>query len=195
MTHSATSRPLILTLPQWLSIVVASMVGLCSPHRLPVVQACAHAVLAQLPSPMPSALLRPCREPLCPELVERGYCPRHDRSTRPADTRASSAARGYDAAHRGDRERWLEAHPLCGDRQDGRSGEHSRCARAHQLTPATVLDHIRPFRRADGSVDEQLRRDPANHQSLCEQCHNAKAQRERGRFANRVPSQPPGYIG
>lgn len=70
------------------------------------------------------------------------------------------------------RERWLRAHPLCGDRLGGPSGEHSVCVRAGIASAALVVDHIVPL--ADGGVDE-----PSNWQSLCTNpCHAAKSAAE-----------------
>ena len=47
------------------------------------------------------------------------------------------------------------------------------CARRGVRTWATVVDHVVPHRG-----DWQLFIDPANHQSLCERCHNRKTARE-----------------
>lgn len=47
------------------------------------------------------------------------------------------------------------------------------CARRGVRTWATVVDHVEPHRG-----DWQLFIDPANHQSLCERCHNRKTARE-----------------
>jgi 5-methylcytosine-specific restriction protein A len=43
------------------------------------------------------------------------------------------------------------------------------CAKHGRRTPATVVDHVRPF-----AGDWQLFIDPANHQSLCKRCHDRK---------------------
>ena len=59
------------------------------------------------------------------------------------------------------------------------------CARHGKRVQATVVDHITPFRG-----DWALFIDPANHESLCETCHNRKTALEmaaekrqnRGRF-------------
>jgi 5-methylcytosine-specific restriction protein A len=47
------------------------------------------------------------------------------------------------------------------------------CAKRGVRTPATVVDHIRPFRG-----DWALFIDPANHQSLCKHHHDQKTARE-----------------
>lgn len=69
---------------------------------------------------------------------------------------------------------WFRQYPLCGDRIDGRSKEHSLCARAGLATLAVDMDHIIPLSR-DDSVDDE-----SNWQSLCKTCHNLKTVRERG---------------
>jgi 5-methylcytosine-specific restriction protein A len=48
------------------------------------------------------------------------------------------------------------------------------CAKAGRIEAAYAVDHIRPHRG-----DLTLFWDHANHQSLCESCHNAKSVRER----------------
>jgi 5-methylcytosine-specific restriction protein A len=118
---------------------------------------------------------------------EGGLCPRHQ-SQRQHDVdarRESSSARGYKWRWRNYRRAWLRAHPLCGDRVDGRSTEHSECAQAHRVSAATDVDHIAPHRG-----DEQLFWDARNHQSLCHACHSAKTAREDGGFGNRGRGRP-----
>lgn len=103
---------------------------------------------------------------------------RHHAGDAPAamlgSTRASSTARGYDRRWRNYRSRWLTDHPLCGDRLDGSSSEHSICAKEGRTTVATDVDHIR---RVTGR-DDPLFWEPANHQSLCHACHSVKTQAE-----------------
>lgn len=81
------------------------------------------------------------------------------------DRRGSSAARGYDHRWRKYRESFLRKNPLC--RMHAKLG---------QLVAATVVDHIEPHRG-----DSAKFWDKANHQPLCENCHNSHKQRlERG---------------
>jgi len=94
----------------------------------------------------------------------------------PREPRRSAYQRGYTkrwAVYSAD---WRRQHPLCGERADGQlSAAHSLCVRAGRVGSADVTDHIQPHRG-----DQRLFWDPENHQSLCETCHNAKSQRERG---------------
>jgi 5-methylcytosine-specific restriction protein A len=80
--------------------------------------------------------------------------------------------RGYDYTWKKFRELWLAKHPLCGDREDGRSAEHSRCAREGRVTAATDVDHITPH-RGDMVAFWQ-----GPWQSLCGTCHREKTQQE-----------------
>jgi 5-methylcytosine-specific restriction enzyme A len=80
--------------------------------------------------------------------------------------------RGYTYRWKQFRLGWLGEHPLCGDREDGPSGEHSACVRESRVTAATDVDHIRPHR---GDM-EAFWRGP--YQSLCADCHLKKTQRE-----------------
>jgi 5-methylcytosine-specific restriction protein A len=50
----------------------------------------------------------------------------------------------------------------------------SRCAAEGRVTPATVVDHIVPVTGAD---DPSFFR-PEGQQAMCDQCHQAKRQRE-----------------
>ena len=77
--------------------------------------------------------------------------------------RGSSSARGYGAMWQRARIMQLHAEPLCRHcmERDGR------------VTTATQVDHIVPL------VDGGARLDPANFQSLCTPCHNAKSRKDR----------------
>lgn len=74
--------------------------------------------------------------------------------------RPSAARRGYDHVWRRIRAAHLRRHPLC-----------ALCGR-----PAAVVDHVQPHRLSflESRAAWQLARDPANLQSLCTTCHNAK---------------------
>ncbi len=55
----------------------------------------------------------------------------------------------------------------------GPSAEHSRCRHEGRDVPATDVDHIVPV---TGPDDPRFWA-PANHQSLCHDCHSAKTAR------------------
>lgn len=131
----------------------------------------------------PSAPLRPCLEPRCPNLVTaggpgRGRCPQHAR----AHVRAYEAVRG-NARARGYDSRWARyskalrrQHPLCGMRPpEAPVTPDSVCLREGRTTPGELTDHIRPV---TGPHDPGFF-DPSNHQVLCWHCHQLKRARER----------------
>lgn len=91
--------------------------------------------------------------------------------------RGTAAQRGYDSAWARFSAAWRRRHPLCGDRVDGPSAEHSECVREERTTAAQVVDHIVPWRG-----DRAKKYDPRNLQSLCKQCHDSKTAREDGRW-------------
>lgn len=107
---------------------------------------------------------RPCRKPGCPNLTRDGYCPDH----KPKPARRGASENWH----------WMYNTPLW--REELRPNQLLRepfcreCARHGQRTRAQVVDHITPHRG-----DMALFRDPANHQSLCKHCHDAKTMRER----------------
>lgn len=111
---------------------------------------------------MPTAALRPCLTPGCPELVPRGRCARHDRAAQVADRqrRGTRTERGYSNHWGRARVVFLSANPLC-----------RPCSRKSppQITPATVVDHI-----VDHKGDQRLFWDRANWQPSCERCHNER---------------------
>ena len=80
--------------------------------------------------------------------------------------RSSPRERGYDSAWDEYSRDYRLRNPYC-----------VACEAAGIVSPACVVDHITPFRRPDGSIDEQLRKDPANHQSLCDHRHRDCANR------------------
>lgn len=89
-------------------------------------------------------------------------------------SRSNSTRRGYGYRWQRYRESWLQSHPVCGDRERGRSAEHSECARSGRVSAATDVDHIK---RVTGP-DDPLFWEPSNHQSLCHVCHSLKTVRE-----------------
>jgi 5-methylcytosine-specific restriction protein A len=96
----------------------------------------------------------------CVELVSnsRRYCAMHTRERRPADTRPSSAQRGYDAEWEKIRAAYLAAHPRC---------SYPGCP-----LPSTEVHHIIAIK--DGGTHDEI-----NLQAYCKKHHSritAKAQ-------------------
>jgi len=120
----------------------------------------------------------------CAALVESGvrFCAAHRKQAGDEDRarRGNSAQRGYGSRWRDYRERFLARYPLCGMRP-GQARlaagftEWSKCKAGGFLVPATRVDHILPVA---GAQDARFW-DAANHQALCERCHNSKTSRER----------------
>ncbi len=114
---------------------------------------------------MPSKPLRPCRHPGCPALTRDGWCEAH----RPKRNNARRDSAKYHS--------WYSL-PIWTD--DLRPAQLARepfcreCAKRGERTRATVVDHVKSHRG-----DWALFIDPANHQSLCAQCHNRKTALER----------------
>ena len=116
--------------------------------------------------------LRPCRHPGCRELTREGYCPKH---------KPIKAARKISA-------QWHGWYNLSIWRDQLRPAQLLRepfcreCAKAGRRTKATRVDHVIPHRG-----DWLLFIDPANHQSLCERCHNRKTAMEMAENRRRDP--------
>ena len=117
---------------------------------------------------MPRKPKRPCSYPGCPELTDGQYCTQHQKQVASAynKSRGSAASQGYDGRWRRVRKRYLARHPLC-----------VFCRQAGRITPATVVDHIKPHKG-----DRVLFWDESNWQALCKPCHDAKTAREDGRW-------------
>jgi 5-methylcytosine-specific restriction protein A len=120
---------------------------------------------------MPQRAKRPCVVPLCPELVDRGYCVHHaSRQTadrRRCDTeRGTSSERGYDARWRRERAAFIvrqfaAGHLLC-----------PTCGRPFYNASDVEVDHKIPHRG-----NAQLFWDQSNWQMLHKPCHSAKTAR------------------
>ena len=67
----------------------------------------------------------------------------------------------HSSAWRALRNRFIADHPLCAE-----------CLEKGVITPATVVDHIKPINEGGEPLDEN------NLQSLCARCHNKKSARE-----------------
>jgi 5-methylcytosine-specific restriction protein A len=100
-------------------------------------------------------------------MTDERYCEQHKDMVRKqygrdADRRRGSAyQRGYDGDWKEYRLRYLAEHPLC-----------VICEREGRLSPASVVDHIKPHRG-----DMKLFWDPKNHQALCKMHHDRKTAR------------------
>jgi len=102
---------------------------------------------------------RPCRNPHCGELVERGYCKScqsQSTSARDVRQRGSSAQRGYDYTWQKFREWFLRRHPACED-----------CGRL-----ATEPHHIKKVAQFP-----ELRLVEENCKALCHECHAKRTAR------------------
>lgn len=109
---------------------------------------------------MPSAALRPCLYPGCPELVSTGRCVKHT----PVDHRDPDVSKLYNSQRwKQIRVRQLTAHPWCAE-----------CAGEGRYTPATDVDHITRHR------GDPMRFYAGPFQSLCHACHSRKTLREVG---------------
>ena len=122
---------------------------------------------------------RPCRQPCCPALVDRGYCDKHRTRQRYCmqpgcnqiitdgswcqahhpdklhdDRRGSAASRGYGQGWPQVRMAYLLAWPLCG-----------RCQQRGRTRAADMVHHIVAIRDGGARLDND------NLLSLCWHCH------------------------
>lgn len=87
--------------------------------------------------------------------------------SRPQTERPSASKRGYGTRHNTLRDKQLLIEPHC----------RFCWAERGVKVPATVLDHVVPFRNAANEMDYKLWGDPKNHRSLCKPCHDARGAR------------------
>lgn len=80
--------------------------------------------------------------------------------------RGTAAQRGYGHKWRKASKRFLQNHPLC-----------RYCEQEGRITPATVVDHIKPHKGHSG-----LFWDTDNWQPLCKTHHDEKTAREQGHY-------------
>ena len=80
--------------------------------------------------------------------------------------RGTQTSRGYDIDWLNLRDWYRENHPLC-----------ENCKRLGVIKPMRDVDHVIPFH----GLDDPLRLDPHNLQSLCGQCHREKTIEDRRR--------------
>ncbi len=91
--------------------------------------------------------------------------------SRETDDRPSASQRGYTSQWRKAARAYLACKPLC---------QHCLDEKPQRLTPATVVDHIKPHRG-----DMALFWDSENWQGLCGMHHNRKTNSEDGGYGNR----------
>ncbi len=105
----------------------------------------------------------------------------HDFAAAPAGPREAASKRGYGKGEK------TQSHSKMRDAQLLREPTCRFCREERgQAVPATVLDHIQPFRKASGDIDFKLWGDPKNHRSLCKPCHDARG------ATSRRDEKPPG---
>jgi 5-methylcytosine-specific restriction protein A len=114
---------------------------------------------------VPSAPLRFCATPNCPEKVPHGHCAAHHREKRFVARRHYTGIPGVNYGRRWQRARqkFLTEHPYC------------RECPADSYTFATEVDHIVPH---EGDYERFW--DQLNWQGLCGTCHRKKTATESG---------------
>jgi 5-methylcytosine-specific restriction protein A len=111
---------------------------------------------------MPYRAKRPCNYTGCPELVDKGYCPAHQK---PLNKRDKDLKKHYGRRWEKIRDLYISQHPLC-----------EICKDKGRLTPATEVHHRVPIDQ--GGTDKG-----GNLQGLCKSCHSRltiKATRDKG---------------
>jgi 5-methylcytosine-specific restriction protein A len=112
---------------------------------------------------MPSAPLRYCAEPGCPERTATGRCAQHSRQQRQHEARHYSAPGvNYGRRWKAARLVYLAEHPFC-----------VACEALGRTTLANEVDHRIPH-----CGDAARFWDRSNWQSLCRPCHSTKTRRE-----------------
>jgi len=138
---------------------------------------------------VPSALLRPCAQPGCHELVERGRCAAH--ADHDDQRRGSAAERARHQCDGGDRERFfarliaLGIAPVCGARLPGAPvTDDSLCAAEGLLNGhQRHVDHIDPPAGPDGTFTHF----EGAPQVLCgPRCHARKTATKDGGMGNPI---------
>lgn len=134
---------------------------------------------------MPAALLRACSEPGgCPELVESGRCPKHQRQTE--QRRGTATSRGYDSYwSKVFRPRFMRlliaagVAPVCGAALPGGPAMTASTCKAQGLLNDRHLhlDHDPPLRPEERG-DRRAVCDPLRVGFLCRADHARKTQRE-----------------
>ena len=111
---------------------------------------------------MPYAAKRPCNQPGCAALVDRGYCDKH-RKQRETQRNRQRGPRLYDLARwKRFRKMALSRQPVC---------QTPECNRL-----ATDVDHVKAVNAGGERFDFD------NVQCLCHSCHSRKTVLEEGGF-------------
>ena len=118
---------------------------------------------------MPSAPLRHCVTPGCPNRVKDGHCRQHQQKRQRVSDQARGTRhqRGYDNEWDRLSKRNLAAQPWCVGYPKGQHKPYT--------VLAEVTDHIIPIKRRP-----DLRLEPSNLQSLCSDCNRRKGIAEEG---------------
>ncbi len=122
---------------------------------------------------MPKAPMKPCSKPACGKLVPKGKCDCGKAKANlvpPTLKRESATKRGYNHNWQKARLAFLQKHPLC-----------CMCEQEGMVTPATVVDHIKPHKG-----DQELFWDRSNWQPVCRTHHNKKTANQDGGFGRLV---------
>ena len=115
----------------------------------------------------------PAKGSVCDYHRERGYL-RYIPTNRDRFCRTAAWQRG--------RHWFIESHPMCGSRIDGRRhDEHSYCTYKSRNVQARVVDHI-DAHLGDGSFFWDIE----NWQALCVSCHGQKTCRHDGGLGNLI---------
>lgn len=121
--------------------------------------------------------MRPCVQPGCPTLVERGRCAVHQRAYE--RRRPSARERGYDSRWAAASRAFRARHPLCGMLANGDVDVvNSWCAKEGRTTPAECVQHIVPH----SGPNDPLLWDETNWLASCLQCNNRRRATEPGAF-------------
>jgi 5-methylcytosine-specific restriction protein A len=119
----------------------------------------------------PLAPRHPCGNRQCNALLPPGqtYCKAHTLARE--RERGTSRARGYTYRWHQRAKRFLEHHPLCGQRPGAQTPVMSQCFESGRVTAAYQVDHVVPH-RGDQALfwDEE-----GNWQALCRDCGNKKS--------------------
>lgn len=121
---------------------------------------------------MPSRPKRPCAHPGCPELVDKGYCEKHQKykRTETKEQRRAQDQRRGSAHERGYTSKWQRY-----SKWFLRQPDNVFCKL--QLPGCTNLaqcvDHVEP----PSSPEDPLFWDPKNHQAACIHCNSVKGRR------------------
>jgi 5-methylcytosine-specific restriction protein A len=126
---------------------------------------------------MPRRAPSPCRHQGCPALVDRGFCPAHQKAAQRVyrATRGTTASRGYGARWTTYSRQYRREHPLC-----------VVCAVEGRTVPSEHVDHIVPVHGPD---DPQFWC-PDNHRATCHSCHSRVTVQHDGGFGKARSLKP-----